>query len=282
VRIPPHILEDVVRNALEEDIGTGDLTSECLIPKDLWVKAEIISKDEGILAGIEVAELSFKLIDERVEFHRVLEDGSRIYYGSKIAYLNGPARAILSGERVALNFLCSLSGIATETRRFVEAVKPYKAKIADTRKTTPGIRVLQKYAVRVGGGVNHRFGLYDGIIIKDNHIKIVGSIREAVRMAKEKAPPLAMIEVEVEDLEQFEEAFNAGADIIMLDNFDLEDIRKAVEKGCGRVIIEASGGVSLENVKDIAEAGVDIISVGALTHSAPSLDITLEIIKFSG
>lgn len=282
MRIPPHILEGVVRNALEEDIGTGDLTSERLIPPDLWAKAEIISKDEGILAGIEAAELSFKLIDERVEFHRILEDGSRIYYGSKVAHLNGPARAILSGERVALNFLCSLSGIATETRRFVEAVKPYKAKIADTRKTTPGMRALQKYAVRVGGGVNHRFGLYDGIIIKDNHIKIVGSIREAVRRAKEKASPLAMIEVEVEDLEQFEEACDAGADVVMLDNFELEDIRKAVEKGCGRVIIEASGRVSLENVRDIAEAGVDIISVGALTHSAPSLDMTLEIIKVSG
>ncbi|MDI6735831.1 MAG: carboxylating nicotinate-nucleotide diphosphorylase [bacterium] len=288
-------LEPLIERAISEDIGKGDLTTTLCLSQKLIIEAQIIAQEEGIIAGLEVAELVFKKVgeggkggegDEWVEFEEKVNDGTRVKKDDVVASISGDARSILSAERVALNFLQRLSGIASITAKFVEAVKPYPAKIYDTRKTTPGLRLLEKYAVKMGGGTNHRFGLYDGILIKDNHIKVTGGITQAVRQvqeglsAGENMPPGLKVEVETTDLDEVNEAVNLNVDIIMLDNMSLEMIKEAVKiirAGKKSILIEISGGVNLENVPQLAAAGVDIISIGALTHSPNALDLSLEI-----
>lgn len=262
---------------LLEDLGQGDLTSALLIPEDQKGGGVILAKEEGVLAGLEVAQAVFQRVDGRIAFTPLIRDGDPLLPGLEVARLEGPLRGILAGERLALNLLQRLSGIATLTRRYVEAVRGTRAHILDTRKTTPGLRALEKYAVRVGGGRNHRFGLFDGILIKDNHIRAVGSVREAVRRARFQAPHYLKVEVEVTSLEELEEALEAGADLILLDNMDLDTLKEAVRRAKGRALLEASGGMSLERVREVAETGVDYISVGALTHSARALDLSLEL-----
>ncbi len=262
---------------LREDLGHGDLTSALLIPEDQKGRGVILAKEEGVLAGLEVARAVFARVEAQVVFTPLAKDGKALQVGQEVARLEGPLRGILAGERLALNLLQRLSGIATLTRRYVEAVEGTGAVILDTRKTTPGLRALEKYAVRVGGGRNHRFGLFDGILIKDNHIRAVGSVKEAVRRAKAQAPHSLKVEVEVTALEELREALEAGADLILLDNMDLETIREAVRLARGRALLEASGGMSLDRVRAVAETGVDYISVGALTHSARALDLSLEL-----
>jgi len=268
---------EIIRLALNEDIFTGDITSESMIPDDVMAKASFLSKDNGIIAGLDVVKAVFHKVDQEIVFNKLVTDGTEIYKGQIIAIAEGRAKSLLSAERTALNFLQRLSGIATNTSRYVKAVSGYKAVIVDTRKTTPGWRVLEKYAVRVGGGHNHRFGLYDAVLIKDNHIAVVGSIAKAVAMAREKIPHTMKIEVETENLDQVAEAIESGVDIIMLDNMSLDMMSEAVKLIDGRALVEASGGVKLENVTDIAKTGVDLISIGALTHSAMPLDISMEM-----
>ena len=265
--------------ALEEDIGPGDITTQTTIDPELMAEAHVRAKQDLVVAGIPVAQAVFAHLDEEVIFAPLVDDGDVVMAGTVLAEVVGPAALLLLGERVALNFLMRLSGIATRTRAFVEAVAPHHALIVDTRKTTPGWRVLEKYAVRVGGGANHRFGLFDGILIKDNHIKAAGGISEAVRLAKEGAPHTLKIEVEVADLAGLEEAIRAGADIVMLDNMDEAALARAVQAAAGRVRLEASGGMTLERVGRVAATGVDLISVGALTHSAPAADIHMKIVR---
>ncbi len=270
-------ISSLVKFDLEEDLCQGDITCRCLIPVQATGKAQIIAKEEFILGGIDVAALVFHTLNPEVTFERCFEDGERISATKTIATLRGKLTDLLTGERVALNFLQHLSGIATLTRRFVDAVKDYKIKILDTRKTTPGLRTLEKYAVRVGGGSNHRFCLSDGLLIKDNHIRACGGITQAMQRAKSNIPPTLRIEVEVKSLEEVEEAVEAGAEIIMLDNMSLDSIEAAVKLIDKRASIEASGGVTLKNVGEIARAGVDFISIGALTHSARAVDISMEL-----
>jgi nicotinate-nucleotide pyrophosphorylase (carboxylating) len=270
-------ISEIIRLALNEDILTGDITSESTIQDNVLAKAYFLSKDNGIVAGLDVACSVFHAIDQEIIFKKLISDGSEISNGQIIAEVEGKARSLLTAERTALNFLQRLSGIATNTSRYVKAVADYKAVIVDTRKTTPGWRVLEKYAVRVGGGRNHRFGLYDAVLIKDNHIAIAGSIIKAVAMAKERIPHTMKIEVETENLNQVAEALKSDVDIIMLDNMSLDKMSEAVRLIDGKALVEASGGVRLENVVDIAKTGVDLISIGALTHSAMPLDISMEI-----
>ena len=262
---------------LLEDLGGGDLTSTLLIPEDQKGRGVILAKEEGVLAGLEVAQAVFHRVDGRIAFTPLARDGDPLLPGLEVARLEGPLRGILAGERLALNLLQRLSGIATLTRRYVEAVRGTQAIILDTRKTTPGLRALEKYAVRVGGGRNHRFGLFDGILIKDNHIRAVGGVKEAVRRARSQAPHYLKVEVEVTSIEELEEALEAGAELILLDNMDLETLKEAVGRAKGRALLEASGRMSLERVREVAETGVDYISVGALTHSARALDLSLEL-----
>jgi len=269
-------VELIVKNALAEDVGSGDITTALTVPAHARAEAVIVARANGVLAGVDVARAVFATIDPRIMFEAEIEDGSEIEPGSLIANVQGGAPGILTGERVALNFVQRMSGIATLTAKYVALVAHTQAKILDTRKTTPGLRLVEKYAVTVGGGQNHRFGLYDGILIKDNHIAVVGGICAAVTPAKGRAPHTLKIEVEVTDLDQLEEAIDSGADAVLLDNMPVQTLRRAVEIAAGRVILEASGGVTEENVAGIAETGVDLISVGALTHSAPALDISLE------
>ncbi len=270
-------LDEIIRIALAEDIGSGDVTTECLVPEGVSAEAVIYSKERGVLAGLDVAERVFQVLEPGIRMERLLADGDLLEPRRPIAKVSGAARALLTGERVALNFLQRLSGIATATRRLAELLEGTGARLVDTRKTTPGLRLLEKYAVRVGGGYNHRIGLYDGILIKDNHIRVAGGIAEAVRKARSSAPHTLRIEVEVEDLGQLEEAVRAGADAVLLDNMPVEMIREAVRRYKGRVLLEASGGITSRNIREIAEAGVDLISVGAITHSAPALDISMDI-----
>ncbi|UCD83692.1 MAG: carboxylating nicotinate-nucleotide diphosphorylase [Deltaproteobacteria bacterium] len=273
-----HII-DLVKTALSEDLGQGDITCHCLIPDHTIGKAQIIAKEEIILGGIDIAALVFHTLDPEITIEKCFNDGERISASEVIAILKGNLTDLLTGERVALNFLQHLSGIATLTHRFVDAVKDYKTKILDTRKTTPGMRTLEKYAVRVGGGNNHRFGLSDGFLIKDNHIRACGGITQALQRAKSNTPFTLKIEVEVKSLEEVEEALEAGAEIVMLDNMNLDSIEAAVSLIDKRAVIEVSGGVTLENVKEIARTGVDYISVGALTHSARAVDISMELME---
>ena len=268
-------LDNLIEQALLEDIHTGDITTQALIPADSQASARLIAKEELTVAGLFVAEKVFKRLNADVEFIPGLAEGAQAAKGALIATVRGSAAELLMGERVALNLLQRLSGIATLTSRYVAAVAGTGARIVDTRKTTPGLRELEKYAVRVGGGINHRTGLYDGILIKENHIAATGGIGEAIKRARDYIPHTLKIEIETETLAQVDEALESGADIIMLDNMSLADMRSAVAAIAGRALVEASGGVNLETVRAIAETGVDIISVGALTHSARAMDITM-------
>src|SRR5689334_3199733 len=259
-----------VRGWLAEDFGEGDLTSDAVVPQDVTAEAAILLKERGVVCGLDVARAVFAELDPNVRFDPSAEDGDQT--DGEIARLEGRARALLGGERLALNLLGRLSGIATLTRRYVDAVAGTGAEILDTRKTTPGLRLLEKYAVRCGGGRNHRLGLYDAILIKDNHLRLAGSIGAAVARAKSAGVP---VEVECDTLDQVREALAAAADRILLDNMLLPDLREAVRLAAGRTPLEASGGVTLDTVRAIAETGVDFISIGALTHSARSLDVSL-------
>lgn len=270
-------IKTFIANALSEDIGPGDITTKALLPSTIRGKAEIIAKERLVLAGTDVAAEVFRQIDSDTSFIANYTDGNELSKGTAIATISGQLASILTAERVALNLLQRLSGIATLTREYVKKIEGTKARIVDTRKTTPGLRALEKYAVRVGGGKNHRFGLFDGILIKDNHIAAVGSIGEAIKRAKEKAPHTLKIEVETENIEQVKEALAAGSDIIMLDNMDTKTMKEAVKLIKGKAMVEASGGINLTNVRKVAGTGVDFISVGAITHSARAMDISMEI-----
>lgn len=267
----------IVQLALEEDIGRGDLTSESTVAPDTRAVAEILQKQPGVLCGLPVAELVFAELEPRLRLVRLADEGS---WGERraVARIEGPARAILGGERTALNFVQRLSGVATQSRRASELVAGTGATVLDTRKTTPGQRVLEKYAVRVGGCRNHRAGLDDGILIKDNHIRAAGGITAAVRGALARLVPMGLVEVEVATLEELDEAIAAGAAVLLVDNAGPALLRAAVTRAAGRVRLEASGGITLANLKEVAATGVDYISLGALTHSAPSLDFSLEIL----
>ncbi len=263
--------------AFAEDIGIGDITTEATVSSNQKAVGTVHAKSDGVVAGLPVVERTFQQLDSDVSFRAFVRDGDVISVGTAIAEVEGSAKTILIGERTALNFLQRLSGIATLTSQFVEAVADYDVKIVDTRKTTPGWRALEKYAVRVGGGNNHRFGLYDGVLIKDNHIVAAGGIVSAVERARQAAPHTAKIEIEVETVEQVNEALDAGADILLLDNMTIETMQQVVKMIDKRVITEASGGITLERVQAVASIGVDLISVGALTHSAMPLDISLTL-----
>ena len=272
-------LDDSLRRWLEEDIGTGDLTSEALIPEDAVTTGLIHSKDTGILCGVDVARRVFELLDPSLEFTALAKDGDTLAYGTKIAEIKGSARSVLTGERLALNLLQHLSGVATQTKQLADIAKPYGTRVVDTRKTTPGLRLLEKYAVRVGGGHNHRLGLYDAILIKDNHIAVAGGVKEALARAKAYASHMTKIEIEVESLEQAREAVQGGADVIMLDNMAPEAMKECVAMIDHRAVVEASGGINATNLAAAAAAGVDVISVGALTHSVKAVDISLDVGK---
>ena len=272
-------IDALIDTALKEDMPAGDITSENIVPSDSSSRALLVAKEEGVLAGIFVAERVMKKIDRAVFFEIHIKDGETIKKGDKIAALRGPSVSLLKGERIALNFLQRMSGIATATHKFVEALEGKKTKIMDTRKTTPGLRNLEKYAVSVGGGTNHRFSLSDMVMIKDNHIKIVGDISDAVRLARKKIKPEIKIEVETTDKKEAEEALKSGADIVMLDNMSLSEMREVMQLLKGKVLVEVSGNINLSRVAKIADLGVDFISVGALTHSYKSLDISMEFIE---
>lgn len=276
--LPPFLIEDAVRAALAEDLGrAGDLTTEAIIPKDATARAAIAARESGVIAGLEPARAAFVALSGDVHVENWVADGDRIDAGAVVARIEGPARAILSAERVALNYLGRLSGIASLTALYAARIAHTKAKVCDTRKTTPGLRALEKYAVRCGGGANHRFGLDDAVLIKDNHIAVAGGVAPALRAAKARVGHLVKIEIEVDTLDQLREVLAEGADAVLLDNMSLERLRAAVDLVAGRMICEASGGVSLDTIAAIAETGVDLISVGALTHSPRVLDLGLDI-----
>lgn len=268
-------IDTIIRNALAEDIHTGDITTLALQLKPAGISGVLKAKEDVILCGVDVAARVFKLLDEKITFSAHCSDGGFVPAGTVIAAVNGAASSLLQGERVALNLLQRMCGVATLTAQYVKAVAGTKVRIVDTRKTTPGLRILEKYAVRVGGGINHRTGLYDGVLIKENHIAAAGGISAAISRARNYIPHTLKIEIETESLADVKEALSAGADIIMLDNMSLDMMSEAVALIGGRAIVEASGGVNLTTVRAIAETGVDIISVGALTHSAPSKDISM-------
>ena len=275
--LPRYLVEQAVATALEEDLGgVGDITTNAIIPPDAQGDASIIVRKPGVIAGLDLAAASFKSLDPDVRFTRIVEDGSKVEVGATIARIAGKTRALLTGERTALNFFGRLSGIATLTAGYVAAVEGTHAKIVETRKTTPGLRALEKYAVRSGGGVNHRFGLYDAVLVKDNHIAAAGGLAEALSAVRTAVGHLVKIEVEVDTLDQLEEVLRFPIDAVLLDNMDAGTLKRAIALVKGRVITEASGGVTLESVREIAKTGVDLISVGALTHSARSLDSSLE------
>ena len=275
--LPDSLIAPLVRAALAEDLGrAGDVTSQACVPADARLRAVFASRKPGVVSGLACARLAILELDPAADFKAVQEDGAQVGSGAKLAWVDANARALLGAERVALNLMGRLSGIASLTRAYVDAVDGSGARIVDTRKTTPGLRALEKYAVRCGGGVNHRFGLDDAILIKDNHIAACGSVAEAVRRAKASAGHLMKVEVEIDNLDQLEDALRHQPDVLMLDNFGLADLAEAVRRTAGRAVLEASGGVTLETVRAIAETGVDVISVGALTHSVSVLDIGLD------
>ena len=276
--LPRLIIEPMVRTALVEDLGlAGDITSAAVIPADHRSSLIMVARQPGVVAGLDAAELAFQLVEPTITMARYLEDGSPIRPGDTIAEITGPSRGLLTGERTALNFLGHLSGIATVTASLVEAVRGTKASIACTRKTTPGLRALEKYAVRAGGGMNHRFALNDAVLIKDNHVAIAGGVAEAIRRARAGVGHMVKIEVEVDTLEQLGEAMREGVDAVLLDNMTPAQLREAVAIVDGRAITEASGSVTLATVAAVAASGVDLISVGWCTHSAPTLDIGLDV-----
>lgn len=272
------LAEPLIRAALLEDIGHGgDLTTDAIVSPEQTASARIVTRRAGVIAGLPIVKQVFAQLDDRVELRASVTDGDRVDAGSFLALVRGGARAILTGERTALNFLCHLSGIATATRELVERVEGTRARVADTRKTTPGLRALEKYAVRCGGGSNHRFGLDDAVLIKDNHLALAGSVRAAVLAARARAGHMAKIEVEVDSLDQLREALEERIDAVLLDNMRPAQLAEAVRIVDGRVLTEASGGITRDTIAEVARSGVDLISVGALTHSAPALDIGLDV-----
>jgi len=279
VELPRMLVEQAVRAALAEDLGlAGDITTDPIVPADARGVAALVARKPGVIAGLDLAEAAFRTLDPEVQFTRVIDDGGKVEGGGTIAKIKGRTRALLTGERTALNFFGRLSGIATLTSAYVEAVKGTKTRIACTRKTTPGLRAFEKFAVRCGGGVNHRFGLYDAVLVKDNHIAAAGGLEAALKLLRLRAGHMVRVEVEVEvdTLQQLEEALQFPIDAVLLDNMDVATLKKAVALVNGKVLTEASGGVTLETVGEIAATGVDLISVGALTHSARNLDSSLE------
>jgi nicotinate-nucleotide pyrophosphorylase (carboxylating) len=275
--LPTLIIEPIVRAALLEDLGrAGDITTDAVVPGDAKAETSLVARSSGLVAGLDLALLAFKLVDPAIVANVQRPDGSFLASGDVIASVAGPARGILTAERVALNFLCHLSGIATATVKIVEAVRGHRARITCTRKTTPGLRAVQKFAVRVGGGANHRFGLDDAVLIKDNHVAAAGGIRPAVERVRAGIGHLVKVEVEVDTLAQLEEALAVGVDAVLLDNMRLEELRRAVAMVDGRAITEASGGVTPATAPAIAATGVDLISIGWLTHSVAALDIGLD------
>lgn len=269
-------IDDYILNALKEDITSEDVTTNAVMRESKQGKADLICKQDGIICGLTVFQRVFELLDETSKFTTTFQDGDSVKKGDLLGVITGDIRALLSGERTALNYMQRMSGIATFTRQFVVELEGYKTKLLDTRKTTPNMRPFEKYAVKVGGGCNHRYNLSDGVLIKDNHIGAAGSVKKAIEMAKEYAPFVRKIEVEVENLEMLQEALDAGADIIMLDNMDNQTMKKAVQMVGDQAQTECSGNVTKERLKEIAEIGVDYVSSGALTHSAPIMDISLK------
>ena len=271
-------IDSIVKNALKEDLPQGDITSESVISPDSYSQAYIRAKEAGVLAGMDVAEKVFKEVDSNIVYEKYVQDGDKIAIGDRLARVSGSSTALLKGERTALNFLQRMSGIATLTNKFVEQLKGTQTKLLDTRKTTPGLRVLEKYAVKMGGGENHRFNLSEMVMLKDNHLKLVGSITKAVQMARDKIPEKIKIEVETTNLDEVKEAVRCGVDMIMLDNMSLEEMKEAIAWVKGKVPLEVSGNVELVRIKKSALLGVDYISVGALTHSFKSLDISMDFL----
>jgi len=271
------MLEPLVRVALLEDLGrAGDITTQAIVPVGRHARTQLVTRRPGVLAGLDLARLAFRLMDDDLVFETRVVDGARLAAGEVIATLEGSARAMLAAERTALNFLCHLSGVATATAAVVDAVRPYGAKVTCTRKTMPGMRALQKYAVRVGGGSNHRFGLDDAVLIKDNHIALAGGLRIAVERARAGVGHLVKIEVEIDTLAQLDEALAMGVDVVLLDNMTPVVLREAVRRARGSALTEASGGITLENAAEVAATGVDLMAIGWLTHSARALDIGLD------
>ena len=268
--------DELILSALREDITSEDITTNSVMPHYQKGQVDLICKEDGVIAGLDVFKRVFELLDENTEVTFYVKDGDEVKKGEKLGLIVGDIRVLLSGERTALNFLQRMSGIATYTRSIADLLKGTKTKLLDTRKTTPNMRIFEKYAVKVGGGNNHRYNLSDGILLKDNHIGAAGGVKEAVKMAKEYAPFVRKIEIEVENLEMLKEAIDAGADIIMLDNMSVEDMKKAVEMTAGKAETECSGNVTKENIAHLTDIGVDYISSGALTHSAPILDLSLK------
>ncbi len=268
----------IIENTLEEDLGSGDVTTDAIFSVDDTCEALIIGKEEGIIAGIPIAQRVFQKLAPEVTVAQKLKDGEHVNPGDEILVIKGSIHAVLSGERLSLNLLQRMSGIATATSKYVAAISGYRTRILDTRKTAPGLRVLDKYAVSIGGGCNHRFGLYDAVLIKDNHIDFAGNISNAVEIVRSKYQSKFKVEVETSTLDEVREALKAGADIIMLDNMTVEMMEEAVRIINGKSITEASGGITLDNVRQIADTGVDFISVGAITHSSPALDIGLYMV----
>lgn len=269
------IVDEIILRALKEDMPMGDLTTDSTVPADEVCAANLIAKEAGVVAGLDVFERVFTLLDSKIYIERYINEGDRVEAGTRIMHISGNARAMLKAERTALNLLQRMSGIASATRKFADVLEGTKSKIVDTRKTAPGLRYLDKYAVRVGGGTNHRFCLSDGILIKDNHIKAAGGITEAVKRARAMAPHTIRIEVETESMDMVKEALEAGADIIMLDNMSIEAMKEAVDFINGRALTEASGNITLDRAEAIAKTGVDLISSGSLTHSVKAMDISL-------
>ena len=269
-------VDEYILNTLREDITSEDVSTNAVMPEDRQGKAELICKQDGVICGLGIFERTFRLLDETARFETKVKDGDRVQKGQLIGVIYGDIKAILSGERTGLNYLQRMSGIATMTREYMDELKGYKTVLLDTRKTTPNMRPFEKYAVTVGGATNHRYNLSDGVLLKDNHIGAAGSITKAIQMAKAYAPFVRKIEIETETLEQVKEALDAGADIIMLDNMDNETMKKAVEMIGGRAQTECSGNVTKARLKEIAEIGVDFVSCGALTHSAPIMDVSLK------
>src|SRR3989304_1522693 len=271
-------VNQILENALREDIGSGDITTNLLFPYDAECRAIILAKEEGLVAGLPIAEMVFRKLDKDIVWSEEKKDGDKVEPNQVLAEISGSQKSVLTGERVAVNFLQPLSGIAFLTSRFVKAIHGLPVKILDTRKTAPGLRILDKYAVRVGGGFNHRFGFYEEVMVKDSHIKLAGGVTRSVNILRKRAVTRKRIEVEASTISEVEEALNVGADIIMLDNMSPKMIKEAVGLIKGKALIEVSGGVNLENVREIAETGVDFISVGLLTHSPEALDIGLYVV----
>ncbi|MCO5338952.1 carboxylating nicotinate-nucleotide diphosphorylase [Delftia tsuruhatensis] len=275
--LPDLMLEPLVRSALLEDLGrAGDLTTDAIVPADAQAELRLVARQEGVLAGLDMARLAFRALDAQSRFEPVLRDGSELAPGQEIARIHGSARAILTAERVALNYLCHLSGVATATASIARAIADTGARVTCTRKTMPGLRALQKYAVRVGGGSNHRFGLDDAVLIKDNHIALAGGVAEALARARAGVGHMVQIQLEVDTLEQLEVALSLGVEVVLLDNMDLNTLRTAVSMARGRAVTEASGRITPETARAVAETGVDQIAVGWITHSARVLDIGLD------